>query len=117
MISHKITNGILVNFEKFIVLNYDFLYAAIEIIQFHVLFKANDHVQFYIKSNAEAFQICYMVSLYHTLQFVAVLHVDIFYKFLHFFVFYQKCGMEIIRFLIKSYVLSSSHQHFFIFAT
>ena len=39
MISHKTTNGILVNFEKLIILNYDFLYAAIEKIQFHVLFK------------------------------------------------------------------------------
>ena len=35
--------------------------------------KANDHVQFYIKSNSESFQICYnMVSLYHTHQYVGV---------------------------------------------
>ena len=45
MISHKTTNGILINFEKLIIKNYDFIYAAIEIIQSHVLF--NPERRFY----------------------------------------------------------------------
>ena len=53
MISHKTTNGILVNFEKLIILNYDFLYAAIEIIQFHVLFKHFKHCKLFFKTISE----------------------------------------------------------------
>ena len=43
---------------------------------------ANDHVEFYIKSNSESFQICSMVSLYHTHQYVGV------YKLTYFMIFY-----------------------------
>ena len=56
MISHKTTNGILVNFEKLIILNYDFLYAEIEIIQFHVLF--NVHETFLLSTATMSYTFC-----------------------------------------------------------
>ena len=84
--------------------------------------KENDHVQFYIKFNSESFQICYMVSLYHRHQYVGVynlIYVVIFYIFcvLSLFLLRKVWPGKMLRFLIKSYFLSSSHLNFFKFAT
>ena len=43
--------------------------------------KANNHIQFYIKSNSESFSICYIVPL---TSICGCLQVDISYNFLHF---------------------------------
>ena len=84
--------------------------------------KAKDHVQFYIKFNSESFQICYTASLYHTHQYVGAFKL-IYFLISSFFVFYhcyylEKCGLgKMLKFKIKSYFQSSSHQNFFKFST
>ena len=45
------------------------------------IIKANNHIQFHIKSNSESFRICYIVPL---TSICGCLQVDISYNFLHF---------------------------------
>ena len=84
--------------------------------------KAKDHVQIYIKFNSESFQICYNASLYHTHQYVGA------FKMIYFVIFFIFCVLSLlllrkmwpgknVKFKIKSYFLTSSHQNFLKFST
>ena len=86
--------------------------------------KANDHVQFYIKSNSESFQICNIAYASQTsncvYKLIYFLQVDIFSNFPHFWSFINVFIWpgENLRFLKNRFLsISSSHQNHFKFAT
>ena len=54
------------------------------------IFKAKDHVQFYIKFNSESFQICYNASLYHTHQYVGA------FQMIYFVIFFIFCVLSLL---------------------
>ena len=75
---------------------------------------------FPVKFSSDSLQICCMVSLYHTHQYLDVYKLIYFIIFLHFCVFITvfTCGLgKMLRFLIKSCLLLSSNQNHLKFVT
>ena len=58
--------------------------------------KVSDYVKFSMKFSSDSLQICCMVSLYHTHQYVGVYKLIYFNIFLHFRCFYHSFYLEII---------------------
>ena len=85
--------------------------------------KVSDEVKFSMKFSSDSLQICYSDSLYHTHQcvndfkLIFFLIFCIFRCFFSVFTFKNLAWEKMLRFLIKSSFLWSSHQIHFKFAT
>ena len=85
--------------------------------------KVSDEVTFSMKFASDSLQICYIDSLYHTHQCVNDFKLIFFLIFCIFRCFFSVCTLKnlawekMLRFLIKSSFLWSSHQIHFKFAT
>ena len=84
--------------------------------------KVSDQIMFPMKFSSDSLHICYIDSLYHNHQYVGVYKLTYFMIFFIFcvlslFLLRKKCGVgKVLRFLIKSCFLSSSHQNHIKFA-
>ena len=85
--------------------------------------KVSDEVKFSMKFSSDSLQICYIDSLYHTHQCVNDFKLIFFIMFCIFRCFFSVFTLKnlawekMLRFLIKSSFLWSSHQIHFKFAT
>ena len=85
--------------------------------------KVSDEVKFSMKFSSDSLQICYIDSLYHTHQYVNDFKLIFFLIFCIFKCFFSVFTLKnlawekMLRFLIKSSFLWSSHQIHFKFAT
>ena len=85
--------------------------------------KVSDEVKFSMKFSSDSLQICYIDSLYHTHQCVNDFKLIFFLIFCIFMCFFSVFTLKnlawekMLRFLIKSSFLWSSHQIHFKFAT
>ena len=122
--THQCVNDFkLIYFLIFCIIRWFFQCFYLEKFSLRKNVKVSDEVKFSMKFSSDSLQICYIDSLYHTHQcvndfkLIYFLIFCIFRCFFSVFTFKNLAWEKMLRFLIKSSFLWSSHQIHFKFAT